>query len=139
MFSSLRDTTLRDSNNRSSTNTRSLFPRPQFLDNVSGMHLNDANNNGNNGRFQGKYILRQVTKKVSVPNKSNVYGDENSNYQSNTSRESKGIKSITPKKKGTLSSSTKGIKSSQKKKKQKRRQSFSLPFSSSGPTRDRRP
>jgi hypothetical protein len=126
MFSSLRDTTLRDGNNRSSTNTRSLFPRPHFLDNVSGMHLNDANNSGNTSHFQGKYISRQVTKKISVRTIFKRHGDENNNYQSNTLRENNVMKSITPKKKGTPSSSTKNKKSSQKKKKHKRRQSFSF-------------
>ena len=67
-----------------------------------------------------KVYIATGNEKVSVPNKSNVYGDENSNYQSNTSRRSKGKNTekeyLLPPKEQIIP----------EKEKQKRRQSFSF-------------
>ena len=78
MFSSLRDSTLRENN--SNNNTSTLLPH--FLQN----NTNNSNNN-NNKRFHGKYLTRNITKKIKVRNNTNVSGgDENSSYQSNGGR-----------------------------------------------------
>ena len=81
MFSSLRDTTLRENNNNNNTST--LFPRPHFLQN----NTNNSNNNNNNKRFHGKYLTQNITKKIKIRNNTNASGgDENSSYQSNGGR-----------------------------------------------------
>ena len=131
MFSSLRDTTLRENN--SNNNTSTLFPRPHFLQN----NTNNSNNNNNNKRFHGKYLTRNITKKIKVRNNTNVSGgDENSSYQSNGGRFNEN-QQRTPKNKkyqknnnlNILGNSSSKIVSSQKKKKKrknKRRESFSF-------------
>ena len=45
-------------------NTSTLFPRPHFLQN----NTNNSNNNNNNKRFHGKYLTRNITKKIKVRN-----------------------------------------------------------------------
>ena len=77
MFSSLRDTTLRENNNNNNTST--LFPRHYFLQNNTNNSIIIIITNC----FHGKYLTRNITKKIKIRNNTNVGGDENSSYQSN--------------------------------------------------------
>ena len=67
MLSSLRDNALRESNNAVN---RPLFPRPHFLN-------NNSNTKPGETRFHGKYLTKNVTKKVKLKYQRDTFSDEN--------------------------------------------------------------
>ena len=108
MFSSLRDNALRESNNAVN---RPLFPRPHFLN-------NNTNAKPAETRFHGKYLTKNVTKKVKLKYQRDTFSDENRAPIGNSNIENSNYH------RNSIATST--LASSAKASKKRRRESFSF-------------